>query len=203
MHSSLKSPPPLPLPSASSHFSQAYVLPVGSTVAEIGTFYAAGAVALRAGLDKKCKDKGLSPSWSSYLKPSFTLDCGSHVVTYDTVDHLNITARDCGIDRVKYLQRASGIEFVVGDIMTLTNQSHTNALVEATNASTAEGLLPSRQGVWRSSNSTSKGYRDLRIDLQALCKTKLIYIDASKQVRQSLFTLIFSSSSPHLYVSQT
>lgn len=160
---------------------------MGSTVAEIGTFYAAGAVALRAGLDKKCKDKGLSPSWSSYQKPSFTLDCGSHVVTYDTVDHINITARDCGVDRVKYLQRASGIEFVVGDVMTLTNQSHANALVEATNASTAEGLLPTRPGVWRSSNSTSKGYRDVRIDLQALCKAKLIYIDASKQVQNFVF----------------
>jgi hypothetical protein len=156
---------------------------VGSTVAEIGTFYAAGAVALRAGLDKKCKDKGLSPSWTSYDKPSFTLECGSHVVTYDTVDHINTTARDCGVDRVKYLQRAAGIEFVVGDIMTLANQSHANHVVEATNASTAEGLPSTRQGVWRSSNSTSKGYRDVRIDLQALCKTKLIYIDASKQVQ--------------------
>ena len=156
---------------------------MGSSVVEIGTFYAAGAVALRAGLDKKCKDKGLSPSWASYDKPSFTLECGSHVVTYDTVDHINITARDCGVDRVKYLQRAAGIEFVVGDIMTLANQSHANHVVEATNASTAEGLPSTRQGVWRSSNSTSKGYRDVRIDLQALCKTKLIYIDASKQVR--------------------
>ena len=155
---------------------------MGSSVVEIGTFYAAGSVALRAGLDKKCKDKGLSPAWSSYETPAFTLDCGSQVITYDTVDHINITARDCGVDRVKYLQRAAGIEFVVGDIMTLTNHSHASALVEATNASTAEGLLPSRKGVWRSSNSTSKGFRDVRIDLQSLCKAKLIYIDASKQV---------------------
>jgi len=160
----------------------ASMLPVGSTVAEIGTFYAAGAVALRAGLDKKCKDKGLSPAWSSYEKPSFTLDCGSQVVTYDTTDHLNITARDCGVSRERYLERASGIEFVVGDIMALTNQSRSNELVEAANASTAEGLVAGRAGVWRSSNATSKGYRDVRIDLQALCKTKLVYVDASKQV---------------------
>ena len=138
--------------------------------------------ALRAGLDKKCKDKGLSPAWSSYEKPSFTLDCGSQVVTYDTTDHLNITARDCGVSRERYLERASGIEFVVGDIMALTNQSRSNELVEVANASTAEGLVAGRAGVWRSSNATSKGYRDVRIDLQALCKTKLVYVDASKQV---------------------
>ena len=151
-------------------------------------------MALRAGLDKKCKDKGLSPAWYSYEKPSFTLDCGSQVVTYDTVDHLNITARDCGVDRVKYLQRASGIEFVVGDVMALTNASHATALVDATNASTAEGLVPTRQGVWRSSNSTTKAYRDVRIDLQAVCKAKLVFIDASKQVQ--LMHMSLTSPSP-------
>ena len=36
--------------------------------------------------------------------------------------------------------------------------------------------------MWRSSNTTSKGFRDIRIDLQQLCKAKLVYIDASKQV---------------------
>jgi hypothetical protein len=177
--------------------SHPHAPPVGSTVVEIGTFYAAGAVALRAGLDKKCKDKGLSPAWSSYEKPAFTLDCGSQVVTYDTVDHLNVTARDCGVDRVKYFQRAAGIEFVVGDVMTLSNQSHANALVEATNASTAEGLLPTRQGVWRSSNSSTKGFRDVRIDLQALCKAKLVYIDASKQV------LLMTNTSIHISAAAT
>jgi hypothetical protein len=66
--------------------------------------------------------------------------------------------------------------------MALTNVSHANAVVEATNASTAHGLLPAQKGVWRSSNSTTRTYRDVRIDLQALCKARLIYIDASKQV---------------------